>query len=293
MENKNMIDKNGTVKFSAWVTSVVILVGAIVIFSMYSLIQRSFFKATVTHEMELMQIMETLGGQLIDSRLKGLKSGLEDIAEQYREELVFGAEEEIEQTLLSIALEKNRLSYSYFTKDKQYYGEQLYEDEIAQMDLTMVLAGETVLFAPDFDENGEYILTIATPVWQNGQRDAAAGILIEFLDGYCISRWMGELFAELDFGTAYIVNEEGRNIATAREENYDWITTRYNAQELVKESNDDGVRSIAQLEKRSLDGETGVDTYEWEGSLSYVAYGPLTEEDWGFCVGFYGSQYEE
>lgn len=288
-----MIEKNGTVKFSLRIAAVIILAGAIVTFSMYTLIQNSFYKATVNHEMELMLIMESLGSQLIDSRLKGLKSELEDAAAQYREELVRGGRETLEQTLFSIYQKKGGLNYSYQTLEKRYDCGQFQEEDILQPDLTKAWEGETLLFAPDFNEKGEYLLAIAVPVWENEQGDEVAGILIEYQDGYCISRWMWELFSALDFGTAYIVNEEGRNIATAREENYDWITTRYNAQELVKENDDEATRSIARLEKRAMDGETGIDTYEWEGSLSYVAYGPLTEADWGFCVGFYGNQFEE
>lgn len=289
-----MMEKKDTAKFSVWIISIIILVGAVVTVSMYVLIQRSFFQTTVKHEMELMQIMEALGSQLMDSRLKGLKSELEDTAKQYREELVFAAgEEETKQILSFIAQEKTRLNYSYQTREKRYSGQQLYEEDFIQMNLDKAWAGETIVFAPDFDKNGTYILVLATPVWQNSQKDMVSGILIEYLDGYCLSRWMWDLFATLDFGTAYIVDEEGRNIGTAREENYDWITTRYNAQELVKVNDDESTRSIAELEKRAMDGETGVGTYEWEGSLSYVAYGPLSEADWGFCVGFYGNQFED
>lgn len=130
-----------------------------------------------------------------------------------------------------------------------------------------------LLFSPDFDEEGNYILVVAVPVWKDQE---VAGILLEQLDGYCISDWIGDLFLSLDLGTAYIIDGSGRNIATAREENFDWITTRYNSQELVKESDDESTRSVARLEKQALEGKTGIDTYVWEGSTNYVAYGPLT-----------------
>lgn len=288
-----MKEKNNTVKFSLWITTITILTGAIMTFSMYSLIQKSFFKTTVTHEMELMQIMETLGSQLIDSRLENLKSELEDTAKQYGKNFIFASEKEIEQTLATIASEKSEGNYCYLTKEKQYYSSGLEENDILQVDLSQVWKGNTVIFSPDFNEKGTYVMAIAAPVWENRQEDFAAGILIKYVDGYCISGWMAEMFSSLDFGTAYIINEEGRNIGTARTENYDWITTRYNAQLLAKENEDEATKSIARLEKRAIDGEVGVDTYEWEGQLSYVAYGPLAEANWGFCVGFYGSKFEE
>lgn len=261
-------------------------------FSMYSLIQKSFFKKTVTHEMELMQIMETLGSQLLDSHLESLKSELENTVEQYGGKLILASEEEMEQTLLEISAEGSEKNYCYQTREKQYYGSRFQKEDALEIDLSQVWEGNTVIFSPDFNGKGTYVMAIAAPVWESGQTDVVAGILIEYVDGYCLSQWLGELFTSLDFGTAYIINKEGRNIGTAREENYDWITTRYNAQELAEETGDEATRSIARLEKRAIDGEIGVDTYEWEGQLSYVAYGPLAETEWGFCVGFYGSEYE-
>lgn len=292
MNNRNLKEKNNTVKFSFSIVVVIIMAGAIVTYFMYSLVQDSFFKTTVTHEMELMQIMEDLGSQLLDSRLEDLKSEMKDTAKQYSDALIYSTDAEIEQTLSRLTLGNNERMVCYMTRDKQYYSSQFHENDSLQIDLTQVWEGNTVIYSPDFNEKGIYVMAIATPVLANEQEETVAGILIEYVDGYCLSHWMAELFSSLDFGTAYIVDEEGRNIGTAREENYDWITTRYNAQELAAENDDEAVKSVAQLEKRAIDGEIGVDTYEWEGQLSYVAYGPLTETNWGFCVGFYGSKFE-
>lgn len=286
------VKENSTAKFSLGIILVIIMTGVIVTFFMYSLVQDSFFKTTVTHEMELMQIMENLGSQLLDSRLEDLKSKTENIAGEYSETLIYATDAEIEQTLSSLTSINNERMFYYITKEKQYYSSQLQENDLLQIDLSQVWDGDTIIFSPDFNEKGTYVMAVATPVFVNRQKGDVAGILIEYVDGYCLSNWMSELFSTLDFGTAYIIDEEGRNIGTAREENYDWITTRYNAQKLAAESDDEAIKSVAILEKRAINGEVGVDTYEWEGQLSYVAYGPLTETDWGFCVGFYGSKFE-
>lgn len=283
---------------SCGVIVIIVMAGAILTFSMYALIQNNFFKTTVTHEMELMQIMETLGSQLLDSRLKNLKSDLESTAQQYGERLLSASAAQentrkvIAQALSALTAPSSERYYCYQTAEKQYYSSQFQASDTLQIDLAQVWAGDTVVFSPDFNEKGAYVMAIATPVWENEHKNEAAGVLIAYVDGYCISRWMGELFTSLDFGTAYLVNAEGRNIGTAREENYDWITTRYNAQELAAEHGDEATKGIARLEKRAINGEIGVDTYEWEGQRSYVAYGPLTEAQWGFCVGFYGSKFE-
>lgn len=281
--------RKDAVTFSIAIAVIIIIFGASLSYFMYSVIQKSFFKTTVEHEEELMLIMESLGSQLVDCRLQDLKSKTEGTAERYAEALVKGSEDEKIEVLSSIKLGSNRLNYCYQTNNKLYIGEQFNGAFASVLNLSEAWAGETVLFSPDFDADGNYILAVAVPV--RNERQEIEGVLIEQLDGYCISKWISDLFLFLDLGTAYIVDGEGRNIATAREENYDWITTRYNAQELLKESSDEATKSIARLEKYALDGKTGIDTYIWEGSTNHVAYGPLTEADWGFYVGFYGDEF--
>lgn len=279
-------------KFSIIIGAVIILVGALLSFSMYFVIQRSFFQIAVEHEKELMRIMESLGSQLVDYRLYGLKEETENFAKQYKETLLYGADEEKIALLSAVKPGEYRRSYCYQASNARYCGGLFYEDYITQLDLSEVWEGKTVLFSPDFDAEGNYILAVAAPVWQDEQAHAVGGILIEQLDGYCISDWISELFLALDLGTAYIIDGSGRNIATAREENYDWITTRYNSQELVKSDKSESTRTVARLEKYALDGRTGIDSYIWEGSTNYVAYGPLKEADWGFFVGFYGDKFQ-
>lgn len=291
VKNSEVKEKNNKVRFSLGIIVLIIMTGTIVTFFMYSLIQDNFYKTTITHEIELMEIMEDLGSQLLDSRLEDLKSETKNIAEEYSENLIYASEEEIEQILFNLSLNNRERMYCYTTKEKLYYSSQFQENDFLQINLSQVWEGDTVIFSPDFNENGTYVMAVATPVFVNGQEDVV-GIFIEYIDGYSISHWLSELFSSLDFGTAYIIDEEGRHIGTAREENYDWITTRYNAQKLTAETDDGAIKSVALLEKRAINGEVGVDTYEWEGQLSYVAYGPLSETGWGFCVGFYGSKFE-
>lgn len=291
LKDKKVNIKGDTARFAIIIAAVIIIVGAALSFSLYFVIQKSFFRATVSHEMELMRIMETLGSRLVDSRLHDLKMEAENTAAQFAEDVRSGIKEE--EALSSIKLEDDRLNYCYQTRDELIVGEQFHGDYAAQLDLTKVWEGETVLFSPDFDAEENFILAIAVPVWKDQGKRETEGVLIEQLDGFCISRWIREVFLALDIGTAYIIDGTGRNIATVREENFDWITTRYNSQELVKEYSDESTKTVARLEKYALDGKTGIDTYVWEGSTNYVAYGPLTETDWGFFVGFYGNQYKE
>lgn len=283
--------KKDTVRFSITIAGVIIIFGALLSFGMYFVIDRSFFQATAAHEVKLMSIMEKIGSQLIDYKLRDIKEDAQNVAKQF-EEMSEGSAKEHKQEILSmLPLGEYGLNYCYQTRQELYTDGRFNGDYAALLDLSQAWEGKTVLFSPDFDEEGNYILAIAVPVWENQQETKPDGILIKQMDGYCISHWIADLFLPLDFGTAYIVDKEGRNIATVREENYDWITSRYNAQELIKESDDETTKGVARLEKRALVGETGVDTYEWGEQTSYVAFGPMTEEPWGFFVGFYGNQF--
>lgn len=288
--NKKFI-AGGSVRLSVVIAATMIIVGATLSLAMYLLIQKSFFQATVRHEIELTRIMESLGIQLIDSRLRDLKAEMENLADQYGEVLTADADNEKETLLSDIRLGEYNLNYCYQTREQLFCGDQFQSDYVAQLDLSDAWKGNTVVFAPDFDEEGNYILAAAAPVF--GEQKTIEGILIGQLDGYCISQWIGKAYLSMDFGTSYIIDGSGRNIATAKEENYDWITTRYNAQELARETADENTLGIAKLEKQALDGKTGIDTYVWEGSTNYVAYGPLTETNWGFFVGFYGNEFKK
>lgn len=266
----------------------ILLVGLILSLTMYAVIQKSFYQATSSHEIELMGILETLGSQLVDSKIHTLKRDTEDAARQWETALT-GDPAQVEAFLSSLTLSDDQLNYCYQSKEALYCGSQFPGDFVAGLDLSAAWAGESVLFSPDFDQDySHYILAVAVPVRQGGASAEIAGVLVAQLDGYCLSRWLGELFLPLEFGTAYLVDDTGRHIATAREENYDWITTRYNAQELAKVQDDVSTQTVAKLEKAALEGNTGIDTYVWEGSTNYVAYGPLEETNWGFYVGFYG-----
>lgn len=293
MKYKKRDMKRDTIRFSINIAAVIIIVGAVLSFSMYTVIQKSFFKVTAEHEMQLMSIMETIGSQLIDFKLNGLKQETEYIAGEYGEILLNGTEDSRKTTLASIEMKEHQLNYSFMTSEELFSVSQLYGNYIESLNLSEVWDGNTKLFSPDFDDNGNYIMAVAAPVWKNKQKHEVGGILIEQVNGYCMSKWLGDLFLSLNLGTAYMIDSSGRNIATADSANYDWITTRYNAQELAKTDKSESTQSVARLEGYALQGRTGIDTYIWEGSTNYVAYGPLKEADWGFFIGFYGDKFGE
>lgn len=187
-EEQGMTEKKKKAALSCSVIVIIVMAGAMLTFSMYSLIQNNFFKTTVTHEMELMQIMETLGSQLLDSRLKDLKSDLESTAQQYSERLLSASagqentRKAIAQALSALTIPSSERYYCYQTAEKQYYSSQFQASDTLQIDLAQAWAGDTVVFSPDFNEKGAYVMAIATPVWENEHKNEVAGVLIEYVE---------------------------------------------------------------------------------------------------------------
>lgn len=281
---------NGIIVISFAVVCGVILAGIAVCIGLYYAVQKSFFEATFSHETAIIQATEALGSEMLDSKIRLLKHEIKNTAAHYERLLAEEPGGKREKFLSHLDVPKNGLGYCYRTRDALYCGKQAPGEEyIQRLDLKKVWqSGEVTLFDPDFDGRGNYIMALAAPVRINREMD---GILVELLDGYCLSQWLEEAFVPLKTGTAYIVNKEGRHIATAKKENYDWIISRYNATELAKTVGDEESKSIAFLEQRALQGETATGSYLWNGGSSYIAFGPLHETGWGFYTGFYGDAY--
>ena len=137
------------------------------------------------------------------------------------------------------------------------------------------------MIEPDFTSDQQYVFAIASPLLENGK---IKSLLVIRLDGFCISHWLESIQFDTGEGTAYIVRKDGRNIASAREENYDWITTKYNAQEIKDQ--DEESKTVADLEAQALNGKTGYGSYLWEGSRNYLTYAPIKETGWDYMLDF-------
>lgn len=249
-----------------------------------------FFQATVDQTMESLEVIRDLGIHLVEDNIKQLKSKLEETALQYKEELVGGTDKEKSDILAQIPLPQDGMNYWLAESDGGVLdsdGNKLNWRE--ELDLEEAFAGNgTTVIDPYFNKEGEYILSIAVPLYENNQ---VAALLLVRLDGFCISRWIGNIQFQTGSGVSYIITSSGTNIAASREENYDWITTRYNSLELA--DSDEASKTVAEVERLALEGKSGRGSYLWEGSRNYLVYGPMESLGWGFYAGFYGDLIKE
>lgn len=156
------------------------------------------------------------------------------------------------------------------------------QEEIrSRPDVARALQGESAVYGPCFDKDGQYTIYYSAPILREGR---VRGALCVEKDGYRLC----ELIKSIKFlqsGESYIINADGTDIAVSDQSHIDWVDSGYNGQRILAEKEDPVTRSIVELEQKGLDGETGVGTYQWEGSLCYVAYAPIPSTGWVLLTG--------
>lgn len=177
--------------------------------------------------------------------------------------------------------EMNELRMVYVTEKGSISSDGRERHILEREDVQAAFGGETSIYGPYFNEEGEYVICYSAPVWDQG---VIAGVLSIEKDGYDFGRLI-ESIRFGDSGEAYIINTEGTDIAVSRAEHIDWVNSEYNAQKLLEKGEDFVTRSVLELEQKGLSGESGFDTYYWDGSLCYLFYKPIPSTGWVLLAG--------
>ncbi|WP_143412138.1 sensor domain-containing diguanylate cyclase [Arabiibacter massiliensis] len=271
------------------------VVAALLCWAVYVSTERSFYEATAAHTLDAVEIMRDLGTESLDTRIRGLKADVRGHAAEQGAALAQAADDaELGRVLSAIHPAEAGLDCWFLASDGRLVGA---DGEAASWDAVMppadpleaLSADDALLMGPAYNGERSYIMAVAAPIVVDGQ---AAGALVERIDGYRVSDWIANLRFKAGYGSAYLIDGTGRNIAASREENYDWFESEYNATENAARTGDAQDQGVAALEQLPLQGARGMGSYEWEGGTSYMAYGPLEEADWALFVGFYGNELE-
>ena len=123
--------------------------------------------------------------------------------------------------------------------------------------------------------DGNLIVVYAVPLKYNNE---IVGVLVETLDGNILS----EFTDQVEFGktgSAFMINKNGATIA---HKNRDMVVQKDNVIEAAK--NNLELKSLADVQKRMSDGETGIGEFSYGGSEEYLGYAPVQGTDWSIGV---------
>ncbi|MFB0919362.1 MAG: methyl-accepting chemotaxis protein [Oscillospiraceae bacterium] len=131
------------------------------------------------------------------------------------------------------------------------------------------------------ETTGELIIYVTTPVWRNGVSGSSAVGVVGFLVKQQVLNSVVEEINISANGVAYMVDKDGYMIADTKRER---VLSHENFAEEAK--TDTSLTAIASANSRAISGETGFDTYKYEGVNKFVAFAPVAGTDgWGLCIG--------
>ena len=251
-----------------------LVASAFLILVAYFVLSSNFQTLLTNYTIKLVQAMIEQGVTTIEYELRTSQEQAALLANSFTvpddgEDVVFPT---VQSDILRTVFSSEAGSFSSDGRQVEQYNRE---------DIKKALNGKTAIYGPYFNEQGEYVVCYSSPVYQDG---SVVGVLSIEKDGY----YFCELIKNISFvnsGESYIINAEGTDIAVSRKDHIDWVNEQYNARQLLEEEQDPVTRSVMELEANGLAGETGVGTYEWEGSLCYVAYAPIPSVQWVLLAG--------
>lgn len=179
------------------------------------------------------------------------------------------------------AVGENMLRIVYVSETGTVSSDGRVRDLRARQDIQSAYQGETAVYGPYYNEEGEFVVCYSSPVKKEGQ---IVGVLSIEKDGYRFCDLI-ENIRFIDSGESYILNAEGTDIAVSNRDHIEWVTSEYNSQELYETYGDPETGSILEVELKALNGETGTGTYYWEDGLVYLVYEPIPSIGWSLLSG--------
>jgi methyl-accepting chemotaxis protein len=129
--------------------------------------------------------------------------------------------------------------------------------------------------ATDKDANS-FLIHYAVPIY--GDKKSIIGVLIANRNGMELSRIINDITYGKS-GKALIINKEGTTIAHTNEE---LVMNCYN---VIKNSEKDtGLKQLATINKRMINGEIGSGEYTYKGEAKYMGYAPIASTGWSIGI---------
>ena len=127
---------------------------------------------------------------------------------------------------------------------------------------------------------GEFTVIIAAPVWENGVPETNVVGVVYFVP---VGTFLNDIVNSIQVskgGGAYMLNGSGTTIAHQVMEN---VTNEQNVIEQAK--TDSGLKKLASISKKMIAGESGYDSYFYEGQTTVLAYAPIQgTNNWSIAI---------
>ena len=137
------------------------------------------------------------------------------------------------------------------------------------------MQGETVIADPVFAKtDGVLSVIISAPVWQGGISGSEVVGVVFLLPSQNILNDIADSIKVSENGGCYMLSSSGVTIAHTDES---IAEAQENTIELAQ--TDSSLRSIASLESKMIQGETGYGIYTYGGSTKILAYAPIPDTD--------------
>lgn len=162
--------------------------------------------------------------------------------------------------------EGNSLDGSYNVADRDYFQK--------------ALAGERAFSDPIYSEDtNELIVVAAAPLWKNGEYGSqVAGVVMAAIDAEEISSILTDINVSKHAGV-YMINSEGTEIA---DQNFAMVEMGWNT---TKEAeSDSGLKALARLEKKMMNGESGFGDYWYGGKYKIMGFAPVGINGWSLTI---------
>ena len=269
-------DHRHAAALGARIGAVFLLSIGIVVFVTYYVFSQNMHNQLSEYSIGLIQSMADQGVQTVESELELERTAVSVMASSLQPPAEGQA---VEFPAISVTDQILRMLYVADGATVSSDGRQ--RDVSGREDVRAALSGETAVYGPYFNEEGEYVVCYTAPVTRDGK---IVGALSVEKDGFRFC----ELIKNIRFfetGECYMLNAEGTDIAVSDPNHISWVMEQYNSQALYAETGDEETKLILDLELKALAGERGVGTYYWNDGLVYVIYVPIPSEGWVLLAG--------
>lgn len=255
----------------------------IVITAAYFVLLRNVQNLFTEYTITMVEAMTDQGVDMIETELNTGKSEAVFLANAFQLPVLKGDEAGFPKPYI----EGGYLRMVYVTQEKAVASDGSVRDHIqSRADIQTAFSGETAVYGPYYNAENEFVVCYSAPVRQENE---IVGVLAVEKNGYRFCEVIQNI-RFINSGESYIINEDGTDIAVSDPNHMEWVTSQYNAQKLLEENGDEETGLILELERKGLNGESGVGTYSWEDGLVYVFYRPIPSVNWVLLAGMRRSE---